>query len=94
MEASADDVDLENNHSPGCPAPLRSIIRDLNRTVNASTDQIQSETQSINITDAGRSRRHVASLWSVSIETHLYSQVLSASICWSKAAHHVGNMKG
>lgn len=94
MEASADDVDLENNHRPGCSAPQGSSNKNLNWGVNASTDQIQSKTQHINITDAGSSRRHVASLWSVSIETHFYGQVLSASICWSRAPHHVGNMKG
>lgn len=65
VEASADDVDLENKHSPGRWGS------------NASADQHQSETQPVDVTDAGSSRRHVASRWSVSIETHPYGPLCS-----------------
>lgn len=49
-----------------------------------TVDQVERQSVSI-IADAGNSRHSVVSLWSVSIETHFYGQVLSVSLLsgWS-----------
>lgn len=84
VEASADDVHLENNHS----RTLRSITQELNRGASASTDQIQSQTQRINITDSFQTARgeplkcfhRNTPLWPNALCFNLL--VKSTSSCW------------